>query len=154
MSSENKYSPFLVGSLIISLIGAIVVLADPFGGFYIHTIYDWQGRWIYIGSVYGGALGTILILLLGLGLIYTTILSFLGLRSLSFITEKVVKMAFFVSLGILVLTLIGVAVLGITYSYNGWWLDAGGYAGIVGGLLNMIFFYFMAKNRGIIGQKI
>lgn len=146
MSSENKYSPLLVGSLIISLIGAIVVLVDSFGGTSINTYYGWSSRYIYVGSEYGGVIGSIIILLIGLGLIFTTIISFLGLRSSSFMNEKVVKLAFFVSFGVLTLTLIGVAALGIVYSYNGWWLEGGAYGGFISGILNMVFFYFTFKN--------
>ncbi len=74
--SENKEAMvFFAGALISSLVGAILMLAIDFGGF-----YDFTGG--FNGYIYAGFNTTtgILIITMAILMIYCVIISFVGLR--------------------------------------------------------------------------
>ncbi len=81
-------------------------------------------------------------------MIATALLSFVVLKSIRLGQKKPIKLAWFFSLLILCLAIVG----GVTYEivragigYEDWWLDTGFYAGIIIGLINSAFYTVLLR---------
>ncbi|MFX0000928.1 MAG: hypothetical protein ACFE9Q_13495 [Candidatus Hodarchaeota archaeon] len=144
---ENQISSYFVGALITSALGWILLLATDLGGFdgsnYYLGVYLWGGIGAWSG-VYG-----LPILLTAFLLIYCTVISILVLRFPDKIPDKkYVHYGFYLAIISFVLTLInGIIFAAVAEGEDWWWwLDAGFYAGVIGGLLTAILFYLGEKN--------
>jgi len=85
---------------------------------------------------------------------------FLSLKGLNVIKtsfpRNVAKIGLYSSLGILIITAIGGIAFEVILSDSGaqdWWLSSGFFAGIIGGLLLPILYYFSLKNPSAINSQ-
>jgi hypothetical protein len=118
----------------------IIVLALNIIG---STSYGLRERYASLGSEYSELSDNLFIILLAICMLATALLSFVALKSIQLKQRKPIKLAWFFSLLILCLAIIG----GVTYEmvraaidYIDWWLDTGFYAGIIVGLLSSVFY--------------
>lgn len=147
--SKNQVSSLLVGSLIVSLLGTLLLLVGSFGGVYYRKFWyraDWGPVYIdayeYVGfsSSWWSALITGV---LALGLFYCSYVSIVGLRSPDRLSYNNLRRGFLLSLVVAVGTLlVGLALIGYAtvMEYEEWWLDTAFYAGLIGGGLSALFF--------------
>lgn len=126
--------------LIFSLIGAILLIVDDFGGWYSSTStgvgYLREWGWINIWSA-----AAVVIIPLVIALLYCTFISFLVARSKVPPPLKHVRRAFFVAILVLVVVLVGgAALIAATWDAADQWLDLGFYGSAIGSLVTAIFF--------------
>ena len=149
MSVINKnYQTLIIIFLALNIIGTILVLFTPFGGMTVSTSYGLRDRYASLASEYSELTDNIFIVLLAICMLATTLLSFVALKSTQLKQRKPIRLAWFFSLLILSLAILG----GITYEivrsgigYIDWWLDTGFYAGIIIGLLNSTFYTLILR---------
>jgi hypothetical protein len=135
----SKYQGYLVGQVIASSIGALLLAIDDFSGYYYYDYYNKIETWgyIYLGS---GVLGSILILAGIGGLLYALKASIQSLQAKDATpalirenAEKSIQGAGFTA----GLALVGAVVFVFSSLETEWWLDAGFYGAFVGGLLTV-----------------
>lgn len=154
--AKKVQSPLFVGSLISSLIAAILILLEDFGGWY--SYYSYGEVWAWIGFsltsllgflVFGGAAGILL---------FCSYVSYLKLASKPVPTGWIQK-AFLGSAGITVLSILGGGVfIGdmILSDPTDWWLGPAFYAGVIGAGLTTVFLHLAlieVKKYGYHEQK-
>lgn len=139
--NSNPASPFFVGSLITSVVGAVLLLATDFAGWYSSsggggfTVEAW-------GSI--GLLTTYfpLIAVLSAALLYCAFVSFTALRDPEEEPNPVdIDRAYKSSIAVFATVLVGAlvfVVIMLTDQPDDWWLDSGFYGGMVGALLKAI----------------
>ena len=140
-----------VGTMILSLLGAILVFVDDFG-------YWYEGGWNYsygygIGTEFTPGFHKFLIVLLGFAFLYVL---FVALQQLypvlkvsKEVDEKLSKSGFFTAIGVVVLSLL-LTILFYVWTGNiesHWasYLSTGFYAGLFGGLLCTLFFWLAGR---------
>lgn len=136
---------YLVGQLALSVIAAFLLLFDDFSGYYYGDYYLGVEQWgyIYMGS---GIFSSIIILLLAgcfLLSIYLTVklLRQKNVVSVEGVTEaanKTIKAGTFSAVLASVSAMIFIAFM-ILDEANDWWLDAGFYGALIGGLFLILF---------------
>jgi hypothetical protein len=141
-------STYLLGALIILILGVISMLVADFGGVYWYDYYNGiEGRyWI---NIWGAAF--LLIVPIALVMLYMAYWSSQAMRDASKITVNALDRWFKVSLvigGLYVLFGIIFAAVAIWDDYNDWWLDVGFYGGLIGGFLAALFFN-LAKKQAV-----
>ena len=144
MAVNNKnYQTLIIIVLALNIIGTILVLFTPFGGMTVSTFYGLRERYASLASEYSEFTDNIFIVLLVICMLATALLSFVVLKSIQTKQRKPIRLAWFFSLLILSLAIVG----GVTYEivragigYEDWWLDTGFYAGIIVGLLSSGFY--------------
>lgn len=137
----SELQGILVGQIVLSSIGALLLVVTDFGGYYFsQTGVDVYG-YIYLGS---GLLASLLILLAvaGFGLaLYGAGRSLQAKELPPELLRSYAQMS--VQGGVLAagVAAIGGLVLGVDSTLEGieWWLDAGFYGAFVGGLLTALF---------------
>ena len=137
---EKQEKTALYGlSLIVSLVGAILLLATEFSGYWTSSVTVWIG--LESDAVSGLVLAAIF-------LFYCAIINLLLLVNPDKIpNENLVKFAKYLALITFLLCAIG----GIAFAaivdadVEGWWFGAGFYGGIIGSLLTFIFMYIADK---------
>jgi len=133
---------------ILSVIGAILFVFTEFGGY--TTYYQYS---VNLESSFNTpdliAYAPLFILVTFFFLLNI----FLSLKELNIIKvsfpSNSAKLGFYASLGILVITAIGGIAFEVILSESGalnWWLNSGFYAGIIGGILLPLLYYFIMKN--------
>ena len=144
--SENRSLTYFVGALIVSAVGAILLLATDLAGFdgsnYYLGVYIWGG----IGS-FSGVYG-IPILLTAILLLYSMIISILVLKFPEKIPDKkYIRYGLYAAIAAFILTIINGIIFAVVATDEEWWwwFDAGFYGGIIGGLLTAIFYYMGEK---------
>ena len=140
---------------ILSVIGAILFIFTEFGGYIGYYQYS-----VNFESTFNNpdllAFAPLYILVAFFFLLNI----FLSLKELNIIKisfpSNSAKLGFFSSIGILVITAIG----GVSFEFllseagaTDWWLNSGFYAGLIGGILLPLLFYFIMKNSPKISNK-
>lgn len=138
---NNPASPFFVGALITSVVGAVLLLATDFAGWY--AAYGGGG----IRVQEWGNIGLLtpyfpLIAVLSSTLIYCAYVSFTALRNPDEMPDAVAidrayKGAVAVFATVLVGALVFIAII-LMDEPDDWWLDSGFYGGMIGSLLTAI----------------
>ena len=133
----------MVGALITSLAGAVLLLATDFAGSYWRNYYV-EG-WLNIGafSIFG-----LIIIPLAIGLLVCTMLAVKCMGSDSPPPIRTLRWGFLLSLIVFILVIIGgiaFAIHSISEDYNSWWFDAGFYGGAIGSLLTSVLFFLALK---------
>ena len=152
-STPNYAKPaFYVGAAILSVIGGILVFADQFAW--------WKGShvsWGYNFAVWAEMTpwwAKFLIAIQGLAFLFVAAIAIYNLYpfvSLSEeLKEKTDMIGFWTSIGIVALTILLIIVFFIYINNQEYWLDdwefnAGFYAGIFGGGLSALFFWFARR---------
>ena len=143
---QTPVSSYLMGAMILLILGAIAMLVDDFGGAYWHDYYNGiEGRiWINLWSAAG-----IIIIPVALMMLYMVYWSSQAMRDPNAITIGKLDRWFKVSLVIGALFLVfGLiwATYAIAEDYDDWWLDVGFYGGVIGGF-GAAFFFHLAKKQ-------
>ena len=149
MAVNNKnYQTLIIIVSALNIIGTILVLFTPFGGMTASTAYGLRERYASLGSEYSEFSDNLFIVLLAICMLATALLSFVVLKTIQLKQRKPIKLAWFLSLLILFLAIVG----GVTYEivraaidYADWWLDTGFYAGIIVGLINSTFYTVLLR---------
>jgi hypothetical protein len=125
--------------LIFSLVGAILLIVDDFGGWYSSssTGFGYVREWGWINIWTAAA---VVIIPLVIAFLYCTFISFLVARSKVPPPLKHVRRAFFVSILVLVVVLVGgAAFIAATWDAAEQWLDLGFYGSAIGSLVSTMF---------------
>ena len=150
LSNSSTQSNYYGLILILSIIGVILFTFTDFGG-YIGGFYDYRYS-ISLESSFSNpdllAFAPLFILVICLFLVNI----FLPLKELKVVKASFpnnsAKLGFYSSLLILVISAVGAVAFEVILSDAGavdWWLDAGFYAGIIGGILLPLLYYFIMK---------
>jgi hypothetical protein len=137
---------------ILSIIGAILFIFTEFGGYIGYYQYS-----VNIGSSLNNPDLIAYSPLLLLGAFFFLLNVFLSLKGLNIIKtsfpSNVAKIGLYSSLGILIITAIGGIAFEVILSNSGaqdWWLNSGFFAGIIGGILLPILYFFSLKSPSAI----
>jgi hypothetical protein len=140
---------------ILSVIGAIIFIFTEFGGYLSYYQYS-----VNIESSFSNpdliAYSPFLLLVAFFFLLNI----FLSLKGLNVIKTSFprngAKIGLYSSLGILIITAIGGIAFEVILSDSGaqdWWLSSGFFAGIIGGILLPLLYYFSLKNPSAINSQ-
>ncbi len=141
----SKIQGYLVGQVIVSVVGALLLLIGDFAGFYYSNYYIRSQTWgdIYFGS---GFLATMLIIIGAGGLLFSLFFAVKTLRLKNKVSISLVKKNVKKSIigGIFTAGLAGIGGLVFIISNvidetEEWWLDSGFYGAFIGGLLVAFF---------------
>ena len=138
---DKPATPFFIGTLITSAVGAILLLATDFGGWYFQLSYGGAqvDRYGSVGlmSVYF----PIVLVFAGL-LLYGAYVSYLSLRPVGAPPPRsIVRRAYFGSVGAFVAMLVlalAFTVIMVAQDLDDWWLDTGFYGGAIGSGLSAL----------------
>ncbi len=140
-----------VGTMILSLVSAILIFTSEFGWWYEGGYYYGYDYDIY--ADYTPGFHKFLLVILGIGFIFVLLMALQQLYPVLKVSKDVDKKlglsGLFVSLGMLVLTLL-ITILFFVYvnSISTLWdsgLGTSFYAGLFGGLLSTLFFWFAGR---------
>ena len=138
---DTLATPFFIGSLITSVVGSIMLLADDFGGWYYQISYGGTQVDRY-GSVGLWSVYFPVILVLAGVLLYGTYVSYLGLRPGSPAPSRnIVRRAYLGAVGVFVVMIMAALAFNlimVAQDLEDWWLDAGFYGGIIGAGLSAL----------------
>jgi len=141
---EISLMGFFIGSLIINSIAGILILATDFGGFYYES--GSLKIWEYLSLLH--PISGPIIAVVAACFFYSVYFSLMKLLNKEDLIPSIgLKLGFYLS--IVALTLVGlgtIAVVAVGVGAYDWWFDAGFYAGIIGGILNLVF-YILIKNQ-------
>jgi hypothetical protein len=150
MSNVNMRSNFYALIFILSVIGVILFVFTEFGG------YTTSLRYQYSVSLESSFNNPDLIAYAPLFILVTFFFLlniFLSLKELNIIKtafpSNSAKLGLYSSLGILVISAVGGIAFEAILSESGamdWWLSSGFYAGIIGGILLPLLYYFIMRN--------
>lgn len=139
-------SSYLMGAMILLILGALAMLVDDFGGAYWYDGYNGIEGWIWISPWSAAGL---IIIPVALTMLYMVYWSSQAMRDPRTITIGKLDRWFKVSLAIgLLFLLLGMiwAAYAIGEDYNDWWLGVGFYGGVIGGF-GAAFFFHMARKQ-------
>jgi hypothetical protein len=133
---------------VLSVIGAVLFIFTEFGGYTAYYQYS-----VNIDSSFNNPDLIAYAPLFILEAFFFLLNIFLSLKELNIIKTSFpsnsAKLGFYSSLGILVITAIGGIAFEVILSNSGaldWWFSSGFYAGIIGGILLSLLYYFIMKN--------
>ena len=139
-------------ALILSAIGAILVLTTPFGGMTVSTYYGLRDRFASLGSEYSEFLDNVFIVLLALCMLATALVSFIALSLAQPNQGQVIRTArilAFLTLGLAIMSGIAYEITRANIGYIEWWLDTGFYAALVAGLVNSILYSVVLRKTWV-----
>ena len=150
MSNVNMRSNFYALIFILSVIGVILFVFTEFGGYTTSLRYQYS---VNLESSFNNpdliAYAPLFILVTCFFLLNV----FLSLKELNIIKTSFpsnsAKLGLYSSLGILVISAVGGVAFETILSDSGardWWLSSGFYAGIIGGILLPLLYYFIMKS--------
>ena len=150
MSNVNMRSNFYALIFILSVIGAILFVFTEFGGYTTPPYYQYSVR---LESSFTnpdlGAYAPRFILVT----CFFVLNIFLSLKELNIIKtafpRNSAKLGLYSSLGIFAVSAVGAIAFEVILSESGardWWLSSGFYAGIIGGILLPLLYYFAMRN--------
>ncbi|MFX1275351.1 MAG: hypothetical protein ACFFBP_09195 [Promethearchaeota archaeon] len=136
MVDSKEAQIFFVGSVITSLVAAILMIATDFGSWYIT---GWGYGWIEANATITGG---IIIFIISLFFICFTI-SIIALIKSDLLPDIVYLIGLYVAITILILTIIGASVFVVEMvklDPTNWWFGASFYGALIGSILTTIFF--------------
>ena len=150
MSNVNMRSNFYALIFILSVIGAILFVFTEFGGYTTPPYYQ------YSVSLESSFTNPDLVAYAPLFILVTCFFVlniFLSLKELNIIKtafpRNSAKLGLYSSLGIFAVSAVGAIAFEVILSESGardWWLSSGFYAGIIGGILLPLLYYFAMRN--------
>ena len=146
MSQQKNYQMFLIASAITSVIGGILLFAEDFGG-WLEGSYDY-----YVAITAEFARPTqVFIGLIGVISLGTTVFCLWGLTPDATVIEKHLRLLFLLNLAVAVVSALMAIALAIWWENfaTDWWLDAGFYGGVIGGLLTALFIKLAIDNKRV-----
>lgn len=145
MVKKVQSNPLFIGSLISSLIAALIILLDDFGGWY--SYYSYAESWTWVGFSLDSLVGFLVFGAAAGVLLFCSYVSYLKLASKPVPTDWLQK-AFFGSASVAALAILGggyFIVDMIITNPTDWWLGTAFYAGVLGGGLTAAFFHLALK---------
>jgi len=150
MSNVNMRSNFYALIFILSVIGAILFVFTEFGGYTTPPYYQYS---VNLESSFRNPDLIAYAPLFVLVTFFFLLNIFLSLKELNIIKtafpSNSAKLGLYSSLGILAISAVGGIAFEAILSESGamdWWLSSGFYAGIIGGILLPLLYYFIMRN--------
>lgn len=147
MADKNN-QVFLIGSLISSAIAAILLFVEGLAGYMSYQAGDYY-YWAVDSDIILQGAAPFFITVAGLELILLSGISIWGLYAPDKVESKHMRLAFLISLQIIILTVILAIIFAIVRTIDDdwdWWFEAGFYGNIIGGILAALFFNLSEKN--------
>jgi hypothetical protein len=146
MSDGNSVS-FLVGSLITSFVGAVLLIVDDFAGWYNYSYYVQSWGWIALDL--NSPLAVVLIAIVAGLLFYCAFISLQGLRLKGKMDKRTMKYGLMASVTAFAIVFLGavafVAVM-LMDEPSEWWFGAGFYGGLIGSGMTASLFFLQNKS--------
>jgi hypothetical protein len=140
-----------VGSLITSLVGAVLLILEDFAGWHNYGYY--VESWGWIGLNLETPLSFILIVTVAGLLFYCAYVSLQGLRLKGQINQRTIRSGFIASSVAFAIVIVGaiafVAAMLIDEPTN-WWFEAGFYGGFLGSGLTALLFFLQHKSASTV----
>lgn len=153
MSKDSMVSSFYVSTLVLSVIGAILFLFTEFAGYTAAPYFYWYSV-SFESTFYNPdhAIYAPIFILVAFLFLLNAIISLKGLNIVKMKTPmSAAKLGLYSSIGILIISVVGGVAFEVILSESSasdWWLNTGFYAGLIGGVLLMMLFYFvMGKEK-------
>ena len=150
MSNVNMRSNFYALIFILSVIGVILFVFTEFGGYTTPPYYQYS---VNLESSFRNPDLIAYAPLFVLVTFFFLLNIFLSLKELNIIKtafpSNSAKLGLYSSLGILAISAVGGIAFEAILSESGamdWWLSSGFYAGIIGGILLPLLYYFIMRN--------
>jgi hypothetical protein len=150
VSNVNTRSNFYALIFILSVIGVILFVFTEFGGYTTPPYYQYS---VNLESSFRNPDLIAYAPLFVLVMFFFLLNIFLSLKELNIIKtafpSNSAKLGLYSSLGILVISAVGGIAFEAILSESGamdWWLSSGFYAGIIGGILLPLLYYFIMRN--------
>ena len=145
---QSPISNYMVGNVILGLVGFIMLLAFDFAGtynygYYVETWYD-INAWNNPG-------GYLIIIPIAVGLLYCAYISASAMRAIGPETPGLMRRGFLIttaSFVVLLIVGIGFAAYCIAEDLSDWWFDAGFYGGFIASLIMLILFRMASNSFG------
>lgn len=143
MSEEKNIQIFFVGSLISSVVGAIMLFVDDFAG-WSEGSYNY---YVHMESQFAGA-APFFVILMAIALLVTSAFSLWGLKDPSAIAENQLKLVFLISIVVCVVSALLAIILSIWFETfaTEWWLSGSFYGSLIGGILTALFLKLALDN--------
>lgn len=140
----SKIQGLLIGQLIFSIIGGLLMVFSDFSGYYHYDYYNKIEIWgsIYLGS---GITSSILILIVSFGLFTSAFNAYQILKEKSverqriLTLENIAKKHLLISISVTIIGAIIFVVNILIDQTQEWWFDAGFYGALIGGILSLVF---------------
>jgi len=137
---KNEANSFLIGQIIVAVIGALVLLVNDFAGYYYNDAYNGIQVWGYVSI--GSGFFTTTLIILGAGLLlYPAYSAYKILKAKEISKNELIKHAktsFKFGIFAVAISTIGALIFVITNVINEtqeWWLGSGFYAIFIAGVL-------------------
>ena len=143
MSEEKNIQIFFVGALITSVVGAILLFFTDFAG-WLEGGYDY---YVHTGVLFAGP-APIFIILMAAALLLTGGYSAWSLATKAAVDEKQLKLVLLINIGVCAVSVLLTISLWIWFTVLDveWWLDAGFFGSLIGGILTALFFKLALDN--------
>jgi hypothetical protein len=149
--SEQLNSKFYYGSLITSVLGAILIVLFDFAGWYNYDAYNLVESWGYIDFSFENLLVFPIILIVIGCLVLCTYFSYIGLSSsVKKLDPQQLQFGLIAASMAFVTVLIGGIVFVIVMLMDeptSWWFGAGFYGSLIGSGLTIALFYLAKSNQ-------
>ena len=154
---KNRLKIVFLLAFIFSLVGAILLLAFNFAEYYDTYVYWDSGLNSYVYEYTYGEVSIStdiygpLIALSGTFLLITTFISLVGMYNPKFVNNKTIALGLILAFIVFLLAAIGTVIASSELGdYSDWWVEAGFYGGLLGGIFTFIFFglNFLFMKRG------
>ena len=148
----SKFQGLLVGQIIASAVGALLLAVSDCGGYYYMKYYSGIKVWgdIYLGS---GILASVLILTGMAGLLVALMAAVNSIKAKENLTADLLKQnarRSIIAAGFTAsLAALGALIFAVTSTIDqtDWWLDSGFYGAFIGGLLTVFFGRIMVNSE-------
>ena len=127
---------FYVGSLIVSLIGAVLLFATDFANGWRYISYP---STISFRVFANDSVSGILVILMGILLIICALVALLALYKQELVKKEYVQYTMVLSLIVFIVSIVGLIYIAVEFEDYYWDPDAGFYGAIIGSLLTTIF---------------
>ncbi len=134
---------YLVIAFVFSLIGSILVLVADFAYGYRYGYYVESWFWINSGTAIYGAI----VILMGILLLTSSIISILGFVKPEIIPKIVVLIGMILALVVVIISALGIGVIAIEFGDYDWGPEAGFYGAIIGGILTALFLFLAWREK-------
>ncbi|MHA2089890.1 MAG: hypothetical protein ACW98K_03445 [Candidatus Kariarchaeaceae archaeon] len=144
MSDQTNIQSYLVGALITSVIGAVLLIFSDFGGWLETGDFDY---YLHTDSENANGFQILMLYVLAIGLLGCSYLAFDGMRAGTTVTAQKLTLGFNLAIAVIVATLVETLLFIIWVSgEEDWWLDAGFFGGLIGGILTALLFKLSRDN--------
>lgn len=143
---QSPISNYMVGNVILGIIGCIMLLAFDFAGAYN---YGYYAETYYYVSAWNNVGGLLVLVPIAFALLYCAYLGGSAMQTIGPETPGLMRRGYLISMAsfvVLLITGIGLVAYAIAEDLSEWWFDAGFFGGTISSLIMLILFR-MASNQ-------